>query len=57
MAVIPNIVQTTLRPDIVVWSKTVKKLIVIELIVPWETRCVEAYERKKEKYTEVMELS
>ena len=54
MAVIPNIVQTTLRPDIVVWSKTVKKLIVIELIVPWETRCVEAYERKKEKYTELM---
>ena len=44
--VFPDVVQTTLRPDIVLWSKTGKKLIVIELTVPWETWCEEAYERK-----------
>jgi hypothetical protein len=53
--VFPDIVQTTLRPDIVMWSKTGKKLIVVELTVPWETRCEEAYERKKGKYTELLE--
>ena len=53
--VFPDVVQTTLRPDIVPWSKTGKKLIVIELTVPWETRCEEAYERKKAKYTELLD--
>ena len=48
--------QTTLRPDIVLWSKTGKKLIIIELTVPWETRCEETYERKKAKYTELVNL-
>jgi len=43
--VFPDIVQTTLRPDIVLWSKTGKKLIVIELIVLWETR----FEEKESK--------
>jgi len=52
--VFPGIVQTNLRPDIILWSETGKKLIVIELIVPWETRCEEAYERKKAKYTELL---
>jgi hypothetical protein len=54
--VFPDIVHTTLKPDIVLWSKTGKKLIVIELTVPWETRCVQAYERKMAKYTELLEL-
>jgi len=54
--VFPDIVQTTLRPDIVLWSRTGKKLIAIELTVPWETRCGEANERKRAKYTELMEL-
>ena len=27
----------------------------VELIVPWETRCDEAYERKMAKYTELQE--
>ena len=53
--VFPGIVQTNLRPDIVLWSETGKKLIVIELTVPWESRCEEAYERKKAKYTELLE--
>ncbi|XP_052256524.1 uncharacterized protein LOC127861838 [Dreissena polymorpha] len=54
--VFPNVVQTTLRPDIVLWSETGKKLFTIELTVPWEARCEEAYERKKAKYTELMDL-
>ncbi|XP_052271754.1 uncharacterized protein LOC127872461 [Dreissena polymorpha] len=54
--VFPNVVQTTLRPDIVLWSETGKKLVTIELTVPWEARCEEAYERKKAKYTELMDL-
>ena len=31
--VFPDMVQTTLRPDIVLWSKTGKNVIVIELTV------------------------
>ncbi|XP_052238637.1 uncharacterized protein LOC127849934 [Dreissena polymorpha] len=44
------------KSDIVLWSETGKKLVTIELTVPWETRCEEAYERKKEKYIELMDL-
>ncbi|XP_060584269.1 uncharacterized protein LOC132740392 [Ruditapes philippinarum] len=53
--VFPGIVQTNLRPDIVLWSETGKKLVVIELTVPLETRCEEAYERKKAKNTKLLE--
>ena len=38
----------------ILWSEKDKKLILIELTVPWETRCEEAYERKKAKYTELV---
>jgi hypothetical protein len=54
--VFPEIVQTTLRPDIVMWSQQSKKIIAIELTVPWEERCREAYERKSGKYDELMEM-
>ena len=54
--VFPDVVQTTLRPDVVLWSETGKKLIVIELTVPWETRCEEAYERKKAKNSELLDI-
>ena len=37
--VFSEIVQTTLRPDIVIWSQQSKKLIAIELTVPWKERC------------------
>ena len=54
--VFPDIVQTKLRPDIVLWSEVGKKLVIVELTVPWESRCEEAFERKRGKYTELQEL-
>ena len=42
----PNIIHTAQRPDIVIWSPNDRKLVMVELTVPWETRCEEAYERK-----------
>ena len=53
--VFPNIVTTTLRPDIVIWSEKQRAIIMIELTVPWETRCDEAHERKAEKYAHLVE--
>ena len=45
-----QVVQTSLRPDIVIWSEEAKK---IELTVPWEDGCSEAHERKA-KYQVLM---
>ena len=53
--IFPSIVQTTLRPDIVIWSESQKAIIMIELTVPWETRCEEAHERKSAKYAHLVE--
>ena len=53
--VFPNIIHTAHRPDIVIWSPNDRKLVMVELTVPWETRCEEAYERKMAKYTELQE--
>ncbi|KAL1276035.1 hypothetical protein QQF64_035658 [Cirrhinus molitorella] len=41
---------TSLRPDIVLWSRGTKQVVLIELTVPWEERMEEAYERKLKKY-------
>jgi len=49
------VVQTNLRPDMVIWSEERKKIIVIELTVPWEERCEEAHERKASKYQELLQ--
>ncbi|XP_069118991.1 uncharacterized protein [Argopecten irradians] len=48
----PEIIQTNLRPDILIWSTQGKKMVTVELTVPWEERCEEAFERKKGKYEE-----
>jgi hypothetical protein len=53
--VFPEFVQTTLRPDIVLLAPQGKKIVLIELTVPWEERCDEAYERKSAKYTQLTE--
>ena len=41
---------TSLRPDIVLWSKVNKQVVVIELTVPWEDRMEEAHVHKLKKY-------
>ena len=53
--VFPDVIQTTQRPDIVLWSVEDKKIIIIELTVPWEEGCDEAHERKSSKYLELKE--
>lgn len=45
-----EIAHTSLRPDIVLWSKGTKQVVLIELSVPWEERIEEAHERKLKKY-------
>jgi len=50
----PEIVETSLRPDIILVSKNSKQVIMIELTVPWEDRILEANERKREKYQELV---
>ncbi|KAK0131293.1 hypothetical protein N1851_034009 [Merluccius polli] len=44
---------TTLRPDLVLWSPSLRSVNIIELTVPWESLTEEAYERKKLRYTEL----
>ena len=50
----PPIVETQLRPDIVIWSEKEKKIAVVELTVPWEERCEASHELKKAKYEELL---
>ncbi|KAL3976668.1 homeobox protein Meis3 [Sarotherodon galilaeus] len=45
-----QIVITTLRPDLILWSNSQKLAYVIELMVPWEEAIEEAFERKKLRY-------
>ena len=54
--VFPPIVQTTLRPDIVLWSTQRKSIILVELTVPWEEGCDKAHQRKSSKYQELVEM-
>lgn len=42
----PEVVHTTLRPDLVLWSTKDQKMILVELMVPWEEGCKEAHERR-----------
>lgn len=46
--VFPQFVQTVL------WSEEVKKIILIELTVPWEEGCEEAWERKSNRYQDLV---
>ena len=48
-----EIATTTLRPDIVLWSPSKKKALIIELTVPWEDAVDEAFERKHLRYAEL----
>ncbi len=48
-----EIAATTLRPDLVLWSPSLKSVYITELTVLWEDSAEEAYERKKLRYTEL----
>ncbi|KAL4001244.1 hypothetical protein ACER0C_006543 [Sarotherodon galilaeus] len=49
------VAKTTLRPDIVVTSVVSKQVILLELTVPWEEHMEETHERKRAKYSELVE--
>ena len=51
----PEIAVTRKRPDMVLWSKMSKQVVIIELTVPWEEGIEEAYERKMLSYTELVQ--
>ena len=42
-----EVARTTLRTDIVIRPKSPRRVILVELIVPWEERVEESYELKK----------
>lgn len=48
-----EITATSLRSDIVLWFTPVKTVIMVELTVPWEKGLEAAFERKKERSTEL----
>ena len=50
-----HITPTTLRPDVVVWDDTRKKLLLIELTVCFETMFEDAAQRKQAKYEELQQ--
>ena len=41
----PHIIQTSLRPDVILVSEATKQLCLLELTVPWEERMEEEHER------------
>ena len=50
-----EVAVTSSRPDIVVWSKAARILTLCELTVPWEDHVEKAYEKKKEKYQDLID--
>lgn len=52
--IFPQVVQTLLRSDMVIWSEEVKRITLIELTVPLEKGCEEASERKAIKYQDLV---
>ena len=51
-----EVAHTSLRPDIIIWSISPKRMIMVELTVPWEERIEEAFELKKAKYEDLADL-
>ena len=52
--IFPQEISTTnLRPDMVLWSTEKRVVYIIELTVPWETAVDEAFERKRNKYSQL----
>ena len=51
----PEIAVTRKRPDMVLWSRVTKQVVLMELTVPWEEGVEEAYERKMLSYNELVQ--
>ena len=51
----PFVATTMLRPDVLLLSRATKRVVLIELTVPWEERIEEAHERKKAKYQPLLD--
>ena len=49
-----EIVETSLRPDLVMWSEVCKTVLLVELTVPWESGVEAANERKRAKYADLV---
>ena len=52
----PEIVQTSLIPDIVIQSTATQRLVTIQMTVSWKVRCLSTYTIKKAKYTYIPTL-
>ena len=50
-----TVASTDLRPDLVVWSDTQQVLVLAELTVCFETNFVDASQRKRDKYQDLLE--
>jgi hypothetical protein len=50
----PEIAETAKRPDITIYSRSTKNVIIIELTVPSEENLANAYDRKKTKYQDLV---
>ncbi|KAL1263729.1 hypothetical protein QQF64_006468 [Cirrhinus molitorella] len=46
----PEIAVTNLRPDLVLWAKSCRRVFIVEMTVPWEDAINEAFERKRLRY-------
>lgn len=51
----PQVVQTTLRPDVVIWSEEARRIILIDLTIPWKEACTQASEGKCNKYRDLVQ--
>ena len=50
-----HISPTSFRPDLVLWSDTLHRLLVVELTVCFETGLEEAADRKERRYLDLLE--
>ena len=50
----PDVIVTDLRPDLIIWSKEAKTIIIGELSVPWEDNIDERNEYKRGKYQDLV---
>ena len=50
-----EIITTNKRPDIVIWPKSSKQVVILELAVQYETHMEEAHKRKAAKFESLVD--